>query len=38
VSTVKSTFPEHEHEHFVAHFRGLLAAWAEDQHAAAPAS
>ena len=30
-----STFPEHEHEQFVAHYRGLLAAWAQDQRAAA---
>ena len=35
VSTVKSTFPVQEHAEFVPHFRGLLAAWAEDQHAAA---
>ena len=35
VATVTSTFPEHEHEHFVAHYRGLLAAWARDQRAAA---
>ena len=25
-----ATFPAHEHEHFVAHYRGLLAAWATD--------
>jgi hypothetical protein len=31
VDTVQSTFPAHEHEHFVAHYRGLLAAWAKDQ-------
>jgi hypothetical protein len=31
VETVQSTFPPHEHEHFVAHYRGLLAAWAGDQ-------
>ena len=31
VQTVRSTFPSHEHEHFVAHYRGLLAAWADDQ-------
>jgi hypothetical protein len=31
VETVQSTFPPHEHEHFVAHYRGLLAAWAKDQ-------
>ena len=35
VDTVRSTFPEHEHERFVAHYRGLLAAWAKDQRAAA---
>ena len=29
VSTVKATFPEHEHEHFVEHYRGLLKAWAD---------
>jgi hypothetical protein len=33
VSTVRSTFPAHEHDHFVAHYRGLLAAWARDQPA-----
>jgi hypothetical protein len=38
VRTVTATFPQHEHEHFVAHFRGLLAAWASDQHAAAAAT
>ena len=35
VDTVTSTFPQHEHEHFVAHYRGLLGAWAGDQRAAA---
>jgi hypothetical protein len=30
VETVRSTFPAHEHERFVAHYRGLLAAWALD--------
>jgi hypothetical protein len=30
VRTVQSTFPAHEHEHFVAHYRGLLDAWARD--------
>jgi hypothetical protein len=34
VDTVQSTFPAHEHEHFVAHYRGLLAAWARDQRKA----
>ena len=31
VETVQTTFPAHEHEHFVAHYRGLLDAWAKDQ-------
>jgi hypothetical protein len=35
VQTVTGLFPPHEHEQFVAHFRGLLSAWAADQHAAA---
>ena len=30
-ATVRSTFPSHEHEQFVAHYRGLLAAWARDR-------
>jgi hypothetical protein len=34
VDSVRSTFPQHEHEHFVEHYRGLLAAWARDQRAA----
>jgi hypothetical protein len=33
VDTVRATFPEHEHDHFIAHFRGLLAAWARDEEA-----
>ena len=35
VSTVQESFPSHEHDEFVAHYRGLIAAWATDQHAAA---
>jgi hypothetical protein len=31
VDTVRSTFPPHEHDHFVEHYRGLLAAWARDE-------
>jgi hypothetical protein len=34
VETVRSTFPAHEHEHFTAHYRGLLAAWAVDRRKA----
>jgi hypothetical protein len=35
VDTVRSTFPAHEVDHFVAHYRGLLAAWVRDRHAVA---
>ncbi len=35
VDTVRNTFPGHEQEQFIAHFRGLLAAWARDQRATA---
>jgi hypothetical protein len=35
VDTVRNTFPSHEHEQFIAHFRGLLGAWAHDQRATA---
>jgi hypothetical protein len=31
VDTVTSTFPPHEHDHFVAHYRGLLGAWVKDE-------
>jgi hypothetical protein len=31
VDTVRSTFPAHEHDKFVPHYRGLLGAWAKDQ-------
>jgi hypothetical protein len=31
VETVQETFPTHEHEHFVEHYRGLLGAWVRDQ-------
>ena len=31
VETVQATFPPHEHEQFVAHYRGLLGAWVRDQ-------
>jgi hypothetical protein len=38
VETVQATFPAHEHEHFVAHYRGLLRSWAEDAAASRGAS
>jgi hypothetical protein len=31
VETVRSTFPAHEHDQFIAHYRGLLGAWAKDE-------
>jgi hypothetical protein len=31
VDTVRSTFPAHEHDHFIAHYRGLLGAWVSDE-------
>jgi hypothetical protein len=34
VETVQSTFPAHEHDHFVEHYRGLLGAWVRDEQAA----
>ncbi len=30
VETVHATFPAHEHEQFVAHYRGLVGAWVAD--------
>ena len=34
VQTVQATFPPHEHDQFVAHYRGLLEAWVRDAAAA----
>jgi hypothetical protein len=31
VDTVRSTFPSHEHDHFIAHYRGLLGLWMRDE-------
>ncbi len=31
VDTVRATYPPHEHEQFLAHFRGLVGLWARDQ-------
>jgi hypothetical protein len=36
VDTVTSTFPKHEHEEFVAHFRGLVGAWCQDERKRLP--
>jgi hypothetical protein len=33
VDTVRSTFPPHEHDHFIAHYRGLLGLWVSDEAA-----
>ncbi|HQR79483.1 MAG TPA: hypothetical protein PLT68_04615 [Actinomycetota bacterium] len=31
VDTVRATYPPHEHERFVAHFRGLVGLWCRDE-------
>jgi hypothetical protein len=31
VRTVTGMFPEHEHDRFISHYRGLLGAWVSDQ-------
>jgi hypothetical protein len=36
VRTVRAAFPGHEHDKLVAHYRGLLAAWADDQANGSP--
>ncbi|MHB8718235.1 MAG: ATP-grasp domain-containing protein [Candidatus Dormibacteria bacterium] len=36
VDTVRSTYPAHEQDEFLAHLRGLTGAWAHDQRAPAP--
>jgi hypothetical protein len=33
VDTVTSTYPAHEHERFIAHFRGLAGLWTRDEAA-----
>jgi hypothetical protein len=35
VDTVRATYPEHEHERFLAHFRGLVGQWVSEQRAGA---
>ncbi|WP_256842676.1 ATP-grasp domain-containing protein [Ornithinimicrobium cryptoxanthini] len=32
LDTVRSTYPAHEHDKFLAHFRGLVGLWVKDQH------
>ena len=32
VRTVMAAFPAHEHEQFIARYRGLMSAWVGDQH------
>ena len=34
VSTVRETFPEHEHDRFIAHFRGILGHWVASEQTA----
>lgn len=31
LDTVRATYPPHEHDRFIAHFRGLLGMWVDDQ-------
>jgi hypothetical protein len=33
VRTVRSQYPAHEHDQFIAHFRGLLGLWVSDENA-----
>jgi len=35
--TVRGAFPAHEHDHFLPHYRGLLAAWVDDARSSRPA-
>jgi hypothetical protein len=32
LETVQATYPAHEHDRFIAHFRGLIGMWVADQH------
>jgi hypothetical protein len=31
VRTVQAVYPEHEHDQFIAHLRGLLHLWVRDE-------
>ena len=33
IDTVRATVPVHEHDTCIAHYRGLLGAWATDERA-----
>ncbi len=33
IRTVRSVYPAHEHDAFIAHLRGLLALWVNDESA-----
>jgi hypothetical protein len=33
VDTVRATYPAHEHEQFIGHFRGLVKMWVDDEPA-----
>ena len=37
VETVQATYPPHEHERFLAHFRGLVGMWVADSASTTPA-
>ncbi len=32
VQTVRTTFPAHEHDHFIGHYRGLMQHWVEAEN------
>jgi hypothetical protein len=38
VDTVRSTYPTHEHERFIGHFRGLIGQWVRERGATASLS
>jgi hypothetical protein len=38
IETVRSVYPQHEHDQFIAHLRGLLGAWVRDEGGRMPAA
>jgi hypothetical protein len=38
VDTVRAGYPNHEHEQFIAHFRGLVGQWVRERGATATLS